>query len=443
MKTRTTPTFNQSFALAGNRSGQTFMLFVVMILVIFLFVGLALDVGFAYITHAQLSKAVDSAALAAVRNLFQGKSAAGDLAKATFFTNYGTSGRDKFAPTISVRWQDSTSNIVVNVGATSVINTFFLRALPQWKTLTVSASAQAIRTKVKLMLVLDRSGSMRPSGITGFYYSNGCAALPSAVSAFLKYTVESLDEVGMTSFGTLASLDVPMRRTSFKNDIVNAANRMCDIRKDKPEVCQWTYADGGLQYAYSQMASNAPIPSEGSVQTFVVFFTDGYANTSLLTPSDSPPRLVSQSDSWSGNRSLCWEIDYTEPNGDPTSCGNQEIRCNKDNCYCCRGTFVSIDGTTKSICSSNQNVWLEGQLQALNTARLLRGAQGGVSNTIYTIGLGQELNKEFLLEIANDKSAKNYDASQPTGEAVFAPTTADMQAVFEQIAKKINMRLSQ
>jgi hypothetical protein len=344
---------------------------------------------------------------------------------------------------VNVSWQDSSSNIVINVSATSVINTFFLRALPQWKTLTITTKAQAIRTKVKLMLVLDRSGSMRPSGIQGFYYSNGCAALPTAVSAFLKYTVENLDEVGMASFGTLASLDVPMGRSSFRSDIIDAANKMCDIRRDKPEVCQWTYADGGLQYAFSQMTSNPPIASEGSVQTFVVFFTDGYANTSLITPSDSPPRLVSQSDAWSGNPSRCWEIDYTEPNGSPTSCGNQEVKCTKDDCYCCRGTFLSIDGSTKSICSSNQNVWLEGQLRALNTASLLRGARGGVSNTIYAIGLGRELNKEFLLEIANDSSALNYDASQPTGEAVFAPTPEDMQAVFEQIAKKINLRLSQ
>jgi hypothetical protein len=403
-------------------------------------------VGFAYIAHAQLAKAVDSAAMTAVRNLFEGKTAAGKLAKATFFTNYGASGRDEITPTIDLTWQDSSSNIVVNVSAKSVISTFFLRAFPQWKTLTVSAKAQAIRTKVKLMLVLDRSGSMRPSGIEGLYYSNGCETLPKAVSSFLKYTVESLDEVGMTSFGILASLDVPMGRSSFKSDIINAANRMCDIHNNKPEVCQWTYADGGLQYAYSQMTSNAPIASEGPVQTFVVFFTDGYANTSLITPSDSPPRLVSQSDAWSGNHSRCWEIDYTEPNGDPTSCGSQSVRCHNSedlNCYCCLGTFLSIDGTTKLICSSNQNVWIEGQLRALKTAELLRGAQGGVSNTIYAIGLGKELNKDFLRGIANATNSLTFNPGQPVGEAVFAPTPADMQAVFEQIAKKINLRLSQ
>ena len=63
--------------------------------------------------------------------------------------------------------------------------------------------------------------------------------------------------------------------------------------------------------------------------------------------------------------------------------------------------------------------------------------------TIYSIGLGNLINKPYLQDIANDPAAATYDSSQPSGEAVFAPTAAQLDAVFQTIASKILLRLSQ
>ena len=61
-----------------NRSehGQILVLLSVLIPLLIIFVGLSLDLGLAYVTKTTLSKSVDAAALAAMRNLNQGQSVA-------------------------------------------------------------------------------------------------------------------------------------------------------------------------------------------------------------------------------------------------------------------------------------------------------------------------------------------------------------------------------
>jgi len=58
----------------AHEKGQIYVLFALFLPVLIVFVGLALDFGFAYVTKTTLSKAVDSAALAGMSNLNQGQS---------------------------------------------------------------------------------------------------------------------------------------------------------------------------------------------------------------------------------------------------------------------------------------------------------------------------------------------------------------------------------
>jgi hypothetical protein len=67
-------------------------------------------------------------------------------------------------------------------------------------------------------------------------------------------------------------------------------------------------------------------------------------------------------------------------------------------------------------------------------------AQGIV---VYSIGLGDKISAPFLQQVANDPASSTFDSSQPIGQAVFAPTAADLQSVFQTIASKILLRLSQ
>ena len=79
------PTNNQT-----TQRAQIFMLFALSLPVLILFMGLGVDLGFAFVTRANLSKAVDAAALAAMRNINQGQAQATAIAQSAFNTNYGS-----------------------------------------------------------------------------------------------------------------------------------------------------------------------------------------------------------------------------------------------------------------------------------------------------------------------------------------------------------------
>ena len=68
--------------------GQILALVSILIPIVIIFVGIAIDLGRAYVTKTTLSKAVDAAALAAMRNLNQGQTAATSDAKSAFTANY-------------------------------------------------------------------------------------------------------------------------------------------------------------------------------------------------------------------------------------------------------------------------------------------------------------------------------------------------------------------
>ena len=106
---------------SGER-GQTLVLFLLMMVILFVFVGMGIDLGFAYITKAQLSKAVDSAALSGMRNIAKGQTTAGLIASNAFTANYGKSGRDVSPPSLSVVFTaDNNSNTLLNVDATELV----------------------------------------------------------------------------------------------------------------------------------------------------------------------------------------------------------------------------------------------------------------------------------------------------------------------------------
>ena len=187
----------------GDRSrekGQVLVMLVFFLVVLILFVGLVVDLGFAYQTKAALAKAADAAALTGIRNVFLGQERARDLALSAFSANYPANGRDVAPPAPEVEFGLNANNEwAINVTASVHINTYFIRVLPQWKTLTVGASAQAIRAKVVLDLALDRSYSMTLNG--------GSNVLAGAVESFLSVFEDSYDEVGMVSFASNATTD--------------------------------------------------------------------------------------------------------------------------------------------------------------------------------------------------------------------------------------------
>ena len=114
----------------GRNDGQVLVLFALFSLVLILFVGLGLDLGFAYITKAQLSKALDASSLAAVSNYSGADKGAKAItvAQSTFYANYGSNGivgravGGQVTP-VGNFWTDPAGNLIYTNSASTKINT--------------------------------------------------------------------------------------------------------------------------------------------------------------------------------------------------------------------------------------------------------------------------------------------------------------------------------
>ena len=132
----------------------------VLLTVLLIFTGLAVDSGRAYVVKAHLTKAVDGAALGAARNLNSGdpRGEARRISLANFPNGYlGTSSVTD--PYSDPNFFDLTTDVstgvnVVTVKATAVLPTTFMR-LGNFNTVTVTSEGEARRRMVDLSLMID------------------------------------------------------------------------------------------------------------------------------------------------------------------------------------------------------------------------------------------------------------------------------------------------
>ena len=439
--------------------GQIWVLFAIFIPVMLVFLGLAVDFGFAYLTKTTLSRAVDAAALAAMRSISQGHTAATAIAQSEFNVNSQSISSLLASPAVvTVTFPtDSNGDTLINVSATAAINTYFLRVaslLPgvgtSYNTLNVSASAQALRNPLHMSLVLDVSYSMTQNG--------GETALAPAVEAFIADfdpdNTDTTDYASMVTFGTSAAVKVPMTQP-FRTAIDTAVSGI------NWGVTNWTNSQAGLTDGQSQINSVA-VPSGQNVINVVVFFTDGWPNiiqdnlpctgTSTLTnvmycgcdTGDSKPQPP--------GLGLCGStpVEFFAP----STCSTSNNTCTATTCSAT--TFPDhLTGTQEEL----NNVEYCGGLSggSTQTDAMYRAVQVSTNPTtgllsqgvyVYSIGMGtaitnQPVAEEFLREVANDPNASTYDHNLPIGEAVFASDSSELTQVFQTIAAQIVLRLSQ
>jgi Flp pilus assembly protein TadG len=412
-------------------SGQTLLLFTFFMIVLILFIGLGVDLGFAYITRARLSKAVDAAALTGIR-AYRSDNVDGalDRARSTFQANYGTSSRDFTPPyPIDAKFDTSGPNVLLNVSATARINTFFIRVLPSlfaagagsWQTLPVGSFAQATRPNLILSLVLDRSTSMGSN--------DGMEKLKEAVPLFIDHFDDGRDRAAMSSFSYAARVDVPMAqpfRTAIKNKV---SAFIAD---------GWTCSDAGLEKGREQNL-NVPIQTGEKVVKVIVFFTDGLANTFQYYPLQCNTGL--------GTNNIAPDSSTWDPDKDSTG-----TSCTFPSC------LVSIVATNGCInrafdCPEgdrSKGLYAEAEARAKAVASKARD-EGSV---IYSIGLGDPtnplskecgrpaLNPDFLRSVANDPAASDFNKDQPDGLAFIALDASQLPAVFSAVADAILARLT-
>lgn len=409
--------FSHRKRIRGHQRGQILPMFVVLLPVLLLFVGLTLDFGMAYVTKSALSRAADAAALAGMRNIKLGQSEATTLATAAFNANYTAFSGNTPAPTVSVNiTTNSSDNTVVNVNATTTLNSMFLGILPGFKTINVSSLSQTTRPKLIMSLVLDRSGSMNKNG--------GATALPPAVVNFLGYFDDSTDEVADISFSTLASIDVPIG-TGFTSPITSAVDSM--------KFAGATFTQAGLQDGLDQINSVSVASGENVVKV-VVFFTDGWANTLEDTFSCPASTLLEAGGCAPPEYAVGWcsprAVPFMDPvTGKNTSCGATTFYSES------AGGSMPLTPVLTGLTNISND--------ATYRANLVASSMRADNIVVYSIGLGDKISEAFLQQVANDPASATFDGTQPIGEAVFAPTAAELQGVFQEIANKILLRISQ
>jgi hypothetical protein len=469
--------------------GQIGVLFIMSVVILFIFVGVAIDLGLAYVTKTTLGKAVDAAALVAMKNVSQGTggytcnitSVAGLAADKEFNINYqSVPNLSTTTPTPNVCFSlDANDNTLVTVSATATINTYFIRILgAAYDTLSVSASATAQRNPMVMSLVLDVSYSMEKNG--------GSGALPSAVDNFIAdfngTTTDSdtIDHVSVITFGTYATVTVPnsspfqsaissaMKTNYWANNIINYTNSQAGLAAGQKEILL--------------------VPKTSNLLRVAVFFTDGWPNIqqdTLTCPNGSTANLLycgCDPGDHDFNPPLC---NLTGPTNSlvffsPSSCttsnnctapssgcgatggfnpqlptafpdqqtgGSEPLNTTVGVTYCGgpSGLTPNSDAMYRSVLIANNP----------NTNPYSASWNGGTAQVgmlhqdtyIYAIGMGtaitgQPAAQEFLREVANDPAASTFDSTLPVGEAVFASDSSDLNQVFQEIAAKILLRLA-
>src|SRR5262247_650119 len=144
----------------SNEKGMVLVYMAGAITVLLLFSGLAVDTGRIYIVKAQLTKAIDGAALGAARNMNSGNptAEATRIFNANFPAGYMGSTLTS-GPTVGLTTDAATGRNIVTVSASASVPTTFMR-VGNFTQVMVNASAEATRRMVDLSLVIDVSGSI-------------------------------------------------------------------------------------------------------------------------------------------------------------------------------------------------------------------------------------------------------------------------------------------
>jgi len=374
----------------------------VILLVVLAMAGLAIDLGRGYLVQARLGRAVDAGALAAARSLRQGQGAALTNGTAVSEANGLVDGANGVSTSFAFGKNVDGEN-TVTVTATKPLTTTFMRVLGH-QMMSVGASATAAVPPVDMTLVLDQSGSLGSAGVW--------RDLQNAASSFVAYFDETIDQVGLVSYNTRAT-----DRRPLGSGFIGPIRQMIQAMQSDG----YTNVGEGLRLADLQLTGPAVRARASRV---VVFFTDGRP-TGFRGVIGGEDRILIINQTNSGRvRGYFDNPDQLPSDGNPSPDG-----ClNSSSCY----------GWNES--SARQ----QSRLLGLQQADALR-AEGTL---IYTIGLGDPTRSnplwqpdlDYLRDIANEDG--RIDPNQPRGKLFFAPSAAQLQSVFDQVAQDLLVRLS-
>ncbi len=479
---------------ASGEEGFAVVYMAVVLTLMLVFTGLAVDSGRGYVVKAQLSKAVDGAALGAARALNNGNPRAEAIAifKANFPPGYfGTVGADPTtaADFFSLTTDAATGINTVAVKASAVLPTTFMK-LANFQVLNVRSTGEATRRMVDLSLVLDVSASI--GGRWG--------AVRDATRAFINSFDANADRMSLTLFGNGAEVREAMRAGRG----FNKANMLADVPTTLPGGS--TNMVEGLYRGWDEIRSVANGQQSGL--RVIVLFTDGASNS---VPGIYPGSTAARS---------LRTYDFPDNGADPDSQTHQRphiaglfdpavvlggstqtdvIPVNWDtpcvpvttpaSCFYTAAPQLPVGtrsthntrrsaGIPTNFDLQTSTLKVNGVAQNSMSRRGLRNAVGGrypadvwninnsarnlveiISNAarsdaagdypirIYTIGMGDlvryqlgtmpETSESILMRIANDARSPDHIPTQLEGKYYFAQTEADVSAAFQSLQNQI------
>lgn len=481
--------------LAGREDGFALVYMATVLTGLILFSGLAVDTGRVYMVKAQLTKAVDGAALAAARNLNLGdpRGEAVRIFRANFPAGYlGTStdadpttDSDFFSSSVDV----TTGVNTVTVQASAVLPTTFMR-LANFDDVTVSSSGAATRRMVDLSLVLDVSSSI----------GSGWPAVRDAARAFVNAFNAQSDRFALVTFGNGAAVPDPMPSARG----FNKTKVMSDIANNLPGGS--TNMVEGLYRGWDELRT---VPYNGqSGLRVIVLFTDGASNG---VPGDFSYAGATNPGIASTLRTFDFPKNYPDPDGqtwnDPQIAGLYDTATGANvkkstplsvtvNPWTRPDTLDKVPflpatswhthnrsaGIPTSFPLQTSTLTVNGAAQSSrrglhnwnNTAKRYPADVFNINNAarnlveiiasaarsdddgqyairIFTIGMGElvrynlgtmpEKPEDILKRIANDKSSPDYNSEQLEGKYYYARTPADVGPAFQQLQSQI-LRLS-
>ena len=462
-----------------------------LVLVVIPMVGFAVDGGLAYMMQTRLSAAVDSAALAGARSLSVGLTLASQTASAqATVTSYlnanfplGIYGTTNFTSSSSIQ-ETTTKTRTVSVTASVTYPMHFLEFLGI-KTGSITASGEASRRDVNLVLTMDRSGSMQ---------GTPCSEMILAAQSFAQKFTNGRDQMALITFKSSANLDYPPT-LNFMTQNPSIVNVIGEIN-----CAGGTGSAQALWMAYQQiLAVNEP-----GALNLIVYYTDGEPdgvsahfqvkssadvrydawNTSTLV--NTPASSCQIAKSADGYSYLDGVLDQAAPDGATlgytvgldSNVGTSisvtgEPMINAPGCaFSAWGSgYVRLDIAYIPLVDSWGNSIVgykpvdtypssnpyKGQMRVDEPIAVVNASTNAAdsaaqrirsdttfSPTIYCIGLGGDgaIDGVFLKRVANDPSSSSYNPAQPTGLYVYSPDSSQLADAFNSVASQI-LRLAQ
>jgi len=445
--------------------------------------GLAADAGRGYVVKAQLTKAVDGAALAAARTLNSGTPRAD--AVRVFNANFppGTLGTAVSPdPTAAGDFFSLSTNAAtgineVTVTATVVLPTTFMK-LGRFQEITVKSAGIANRRMVDLSLVVDVSGSL----------GSQWPQVRDATREFINFFDAASDRMALITFSYSGKvLDaMPSARGFNKTKLVN------DVPGSLPGGV--TNTAEGLYRGWDELRT-VPAGQQSGIRV-IVLFTDGSANTvpglfdatgvakglfvgdfPKATPdpdgiTSNTPSIQGLYQTETGVRSPSVSISVTW-NSTTTLSGAQKwlpATTTQDHhrssgiptAFPLFSNAIKVDGMAQDAVRGLRH-WDATQGKYPAEAWNIRNAAtniveiianqarndttGDYKIRIYAIGMGDlvrmplgtrpEKAEDVLKRVVNDKTSADFNSSQLEGKYYFAKTAADLGGAFQALQNQI------